>query len=227
VCYSLSKKLLFSLLINYQFVNLTFLKMKNVFLTLSFAVIFAISAMADGLKVGDKAPGFKLQNVDGEWVSLDHYNDQRGVVVIFSCNHCPYVVAYEDRMIELHNTFADRGFPVVAINPNDPEVQPQDSYELMQVRAKEKGFPFPYLFDDGQKVYPTYGATRTPHVYLLKNTGDAFEVAYIGAIDDNYQDADEVKVKFLEDAIVAVMEGREPETTETKAIGCTIKVKKN
>jgi peroxiredoxin len=201
--------------------------MKNILLTLSIVILFSFSVLADGLKVGDKAPGFKLQNVDGEWVSLDNYNDQRGVILIFSCNHCPYVIAYEDRMIELHNTFADRGFPVVAINPNDPEVQPQDSYELMQVRAQEKGFPFPYLFDDGQKVYPTYGATRTPHVYLLKNTGNAFEVAYIGAIDDNYQDADKVDEKFLEDAIVAVMEGRKPKTTETKAIGCTIKVKKD
>lgn len=201
--------------------------MKNFLLIFSIFFIFSFNALADGLKVGDKAPGFKLQNVDGEWVSLENYKDQRGVIVIFTCNHCPYAIAYEDRIIELHHKFAERGYPVVAINPNDPEVQPQDSYELMQVRSNEKGFPFPYLFDEGQKVYPTYGATRTPHVYLLKNVGDGFTVAYIGAIDDNYQDADKVEEKFLEEAIVAVKEGREPKTNETKAIGCTIKVKKN
>jgi peroxiredoxin len=199
--------------------------MKRTLMTLIIAM-FAFGAMAQGLSIGDKAPKFKLKNVDGTWVSLDDYNDKRGVILIFSCNHCPYVVAYEDRMIQLHNTFAERGFPVVAVNPNDPEVQPQDSYELMQQRAEEKEFPFPYLFDDGQKVYPKYGATRTPHVFLLKNTGDHFEVAYIGAIDDNYQDENEVEEKFLEKAIVAVMEGRKPEPAETKAIGCTIKAKK-
>jgi peroxiredoxin len=199
--------------------------MKRTLLTLIVA-LFVFGAMAQGLSVGDKAPKFNLKNVDGTWVSLDDYNDNRGVILIFSCNHCPYVVAYEDRMIRLHNTFAERGFPVVAVNPNDPEVQPQDSYELMQQRAEEKEFPFPYLFDDGQKVYPKYGATRTPHVFLLKNTGDHFEVAYIGAIDDNYQDENEVEERFLENAIVAVMEGRKPEPAETKAIGCTIKAKK-
>lgn len=199
--------------------------MKKTILTLIIAVI-ATGAMAQGLDIGDKAPTFKLKNVDGTWISLDDYKEERGVILIFSCNHCPFVVAYEDRMIDLHNTFAARGFPVVAINPNDPEVQPQDSYELMQKRAEEKEFPFPYLFDDGQKVYPKYGATRTPHVFLLNNTGDHFEVAYIGAIDDNHQDENEVEEKFLANAIVAVMEGRKPEPAETKAIGCTIKAKK-
>ncbi|MBE0639986.1 MAG: thioredoxin family protein [Bacteroidales bacterium] len=201
--------------------------MKNVFLTLLVAFLFSTSTMADGLKSGDAAPGFKLQNVDGTYVSLDDYKDQKGVVVIFTCNHCPYAIAYEDRIIGIHNKFAERGYPVVAINPNDPEVQPQDSFDLMQLRAEEKQFPFPYLFDEGQKVYPTYGATRTPHVYLLSNTDEGFKVAYIGAIDDNYQEADKVEEKFLENAIIALMEGRTPETSETKAIGCTIKAKKN
>lgn len=200
--------------------------MKKVFLSLVMAVFFSASLLAQGVSIGDKAPGFKLKNVDGTWISLDEYKDQRGVIVIFSCNHCPFVVAYEDRMIELHNTFAERGFPIIAINPNDPEVQPQDSFEMMQVRAKEKGFPFPYVFDEAQKIYPQYGATRTPEVYLLQNMGDHFAVVYTGAIDDNHQDADAVEQHFLTDAIMAIMEGRNPEPTETRAIGCSIKVKK-
>jgi peroxiredoxin len=195
--------------------------------TIFFGILFlAAASFAQGYQVGDVATDFRLLNVDGKYVSMADYPDAKGFIVIFSCNHCPYVVAYEDRMIELHNKFAPKGYPVIAINPNDPEVQPQDSYELMQVRAKEKGFTFPYLFDDGQKIYPQYGATRTPHVYLLERVGKDLKVAYIGAIDDNYQDATQVKEKYLANAINALMDGKRPEPNFTRAIGCTIKAKR-
>ncbi len=192
-----------------------------------FALLILVgSAIAQGYKVGDKATDFKLKNVDGKMVSLSDYKDAKGFVVIFSCNHCPYVVAYEDRMIELHNKYAAKGFPVVAINPNDPAAQPQDSYEKMIERSKEKKFPFAYLFDDGQKVYPKFGATRTPHVFLLSKKGKDLIVEYIGTIDDNYKDASQVKETYLANAIDALLAGKKPTVTETKAIGCTIKVKK-
>jgi peroxiredoxin len=195
--------------------------------TIFFGILFlAAASFAQGYQVGDVATDFRLLNVDGKYVSMADYPDAKGFIVIFSCNHCPYVVAYEDRMVELHNKFAPKGYPVIAINPNDPEVQPQDSYELMQVRAKEKGFTFPYLFDDGQKIYPQYGATRTPHVYLLERVGKDLKVAYIGAIDDNYQDATQVKEKYLANAINALMDGKRPEPNFTRAIGCTIKAKR-
>jgi peroxiredoxin len=201
--------------------------MKNVFLTLFAALMFSVTFASDkDLEIGDKAPEFTLKNVDGRMVSLKDFSDQNGVIVIFSCNHCPYVVAYEDRMIELHQKYAPQGFPIVAINPNDPEIQPQDSFEKMIERSMEKDFPFVYLFDDGQKVYPQYGATRTPHVYLLQNKGQHFEVAYIGAIDDNYKDAAEVEEKFLENAIADLQAGRKVANNTTRAIGCTIKAKK-
>ncbi len=193
-----------------------------------FGILFlAAASFAQGYQVGDVATDFRLLNVDGKYVSMADYPDAKGFVVIFSCNHCPYVVAYEDRMIEIHNEFAPKGFPVIAINPNDPEVQPQDSYELMQVRAKEKGFPFPYVFDDGQKIYPQYGATRTPHVYLLERVGGELKVAFIGAIDDNYQDASQVSEKYLANAINALLDGKRPDPDFTRAIGCTIKVKRD
>lgn len=201
--------------------------MKNVFLMLFAALMISMTYASDkGLEIGDKAPEFTLKNVDGRMVSLKDFSDQNGVIVIFSCNHCPYVVAYEDRMIELHQKYAPQGFPIVAINPNDPEIQPQDSFEKMIERSMEKDFPFVYLFDDGQKVYPQYGATRTPHVYLLHNKGQHFEVAYIGAIDDNYKDAAEVEEKFLENAIADLQAGRKVANNSTRAIGCTIKAKK-
>lgn len=192
----------------------------------SLIALAATTALSQGYKIGDKAIDFKLKNVDGKMVSMADYKDAKGFVVIFSCNHCPYVVAYEDRMIELHNKYASKGYPVIAINPNDPVAQPQDSYEKMIERANEKKFPFAYLFDDGQKVYPVYGATRTPHVYLLNKKGKDYIVEYIGAIDNNYKDASAVTETYLADAIDALLAGKKPSVTETKAIGCTIKVKK-
>lgn len=176
-----------------------------------------------GLKVGDKAPDFNLKNVDGKMVSLASYENVKGFIVTFTCNTCPYAVMYEDRIIELHNKFAPMGYPVVAIQPNDPEAQPGDAFDKMQVRATEKAFPFAYLYDEGQKVYPMYGATRTPEVYLLDKN---LTVRYTGAIDDNAQDANAVNVRYVENAIAALEKGKNPEPSFVKAIGCTIKVKK-
>jgi peroxiredoxin len=185
---------------------------------------FAISHIyAQGFQVGDRATDFRLKNVDGNYVSLGDYPNARGFVVVFTCNHCPYAVAYEDRLIEINDEYAPQGYPVIAINPNDPALEPRDSYEQMQIRAREKGFTFPYLFDDGQTVYPVYGATRTPHVFLLEKQGNDLIVAYIGAIDDNYQNPSAVQDRFLPDAIDALLAGNRPAPDFTVAIGCTIK----
>jgi len=203
--------------------------MKNPILFLTAFLLMNIATFAgsgDGVEVGDKAPAFYLQNVDGRMISLSDYDEKNGVIVIFTCNHCPYSVAYEDRIIALDKKYAPLGFPVVAINPNDPDVQPADSYEKMVERSQEKDFPFPYLFDKSQEVYPEYGATRTPHVFLLENKGKYFEVIYIGAIDDNYQNEEYVEEKYLENAIDDIQSGKKVMTDFTKAIGCTIKAKK-
>lgn len=176
----------------------------------------------DGLKVGDIAPNFDLMGVDGNRYSLDDFPDAKGYIVTFTCNHCPFSVMYEDRLIELHNKYAPQGYPVIAINPNDPEVQPADSYDNMIERAEEKAFPFVYLLDEGQKIYPQYGAERTPHVFLLDKT---HKVRYIGAIDDNVRDASAVTQRYVENAIAAIERGEEPEPNFTKAVGCTIKTK--
>ncbi|HOP02964.1 MAG TPA: thioredoxin family protein [Tenuifilaceae bacterium] len=200
--------------------------MKKVSLLLLMVGLAITSTLAQGYKIGDKATDFSLKNVDEKMVSLADYTDANGFIVIFSCNHCPYVKAYENRMVELHNKYASKGFPVVAINSNDPKVQPEDSFEKMKERAKEKNFPFKYLFDEDQKVYPIYGATRTPHVFLLNKNNNDLIVEYIGTIDDNYKDASAVKEKYLENAVDALLAGEKPKVTETKAIGCSIKVKK-
>lgn len=198
--------------------------MKRIFV-LSILISAGFAVFAQGLKVGDKAADFKLKNVDGKFVSLADYKSAKGVVVIFTCNHCPYAKAYEDRIIDIHKKYASKGFPVVAINPNDPAVQPEDSFDKMVSRAKEKNYPFVYLFDEGQKVFPVYGATKTPHVFLLQKKGNDFIVEYIGTIDDNYKDSGAVKEKYLENAIDALLGGKEIALKETKAIGCSVKVK--
>ena len=186
--------------------------------------IYSTGLFAQGYEVGDIATDFRLLNVDGNYVSMADYEDAKGIILIFSCNHCPYVVAYEDRMIELHNTYAPKGFPLVAVNPNDSIAEPRDSYTKMIERAEEKNFPFDYLLDADQLIYPEYGATRTPHVFLLEKEGDQFRVAYIGAIDDNYRDASAVEEHFLANAIDALLAGERPDPEYTRAIGCTIKV---
>lgn len=178
----------------------------------------------EGLHIGDTAPDFNLKNVDGSMVSLAGMKDAKGYIVVFTCNHCPYAVMYEDRLIDLHNTYASKGYPVVAINPNDPSVVPSDSFEAMQERSKEKGFPFVYLFDEGQKVYPKYGAKKTPHVFLMNNER---VVSYIGAVDDNHEDEAAVNVKYLENAIASMEKGVAADPAMTKAIGCSIKSKNN
>ncbi|HEY5686762.1 MAG TPA: thioredoxin family protein [Yeosuana sp.] len=177
-----------------------------------------------GYQIGDVVSDFELKNVDGKMISLSDYNDAKGFIITFTCNTCPYAIAYEDRIIALDKKYALKGYPVIAINPNNPLAQPGDSYKAMQQRAKEKEFTFPYLVDEGQKVYPKYGATKTPHMYVLQKTKKGNVVKYIGAIDDNYQDASAVKTKYVENAVDALLNGEDVKQKETKAIGCTIKV---
>lgn len=178
----------------------------------------------EGYEIGDIATDFSLENIDGKKVSLADYKNAKGFIVVFTCNTCPYAVAYEDRLVELDKKYAALGYPVIAIMPNNVAVQPKDSMEDMRARAKAKGFTFPYLMDAGQKIYPQYGATKTPHVYILQKTNKGNEVKYIGAIDDNYQDAADVKVKYVENAVDALLSGKEIKEKSTRAIGCTIKV---
>lgn len=182
--------------------------------------LMSFNTFGDGYKVGDTATDFSLKGTNGEKVSLSDYDQAEGYIVIFTCNSCPYSVMYEDRIIELHNRWADKGFPVIAINPNDPELKPADSFEKMKLRASEKEFPFPYLFDDGQTVFPVYGATRTPHVFVLDKEKT---VKYIGAIDDNARSAANVEMNYIDNAVKSIKSGSSPDPSFTKAIGCGIK----
>ena len=189
------------------------------------ATAFTLSSNA--YKVGDTAVDFKLKNVDGKEVSLANYKDAKGFIIVFTCNHCPFAKAYEQRVIELDKKYAGKGYPVVAINPNDAAAYPDDSYENMVKRSKEKKYPFPYLVDETQAVAKQYGALKTPHVYILKKDKNSLKVEYIGAIDDNSEDAGQVKNKYVENALNELLAGKAVTLTETKAIGCGVKWKKH
>lgn len=187
-------------------------------------LLSAVPASDNGYQVGDTARDFKLKNVDGKMLSMADFKDAKGFIVTFTCNSCPYAIAYEDRLIELHNKYAPKGYPVIAINPNDVKVSPKDSYKLMQARAKDKNFPFPYVYDETQEITKAYGATRTPHLYVVQKQKDgSLKVAYIGTIDDNYKDASQVQKKYAAEALDELVAGKQVSQPNTKAIGCTIK----
>jgi peroxiredoxin len=189
------------------------------------AVVLAavlVPAAANALAIGDAMPSaeVKMLSVDGKTVTLTTSKGDKGTLVIFTCNHCPYAKAWESRIVALGNELAGRGIGVVAINSNDPKVAADDGYESMQQRAKEKGFAFPYVVDDTSNVARAFGATRTPEVFLFDAQG---KLVYHGAVDDNSEDASKVTVSYLRDAAEALIAGKPVQTAETKALGCTIK----
>jgi len=201
------------------------IKIISTALLVLFISAFALNNMTQkGYGIGDLADDFSLKNIDNSMVSLADYKDAKGFIVTFTCNTCPFAVLYEDRIQALNEKYASQGYPVIAIMPNNTDVKPGDNMQAMKQRAQEKGFTFPYLIDKGQKVYPKFGATKTPHIYVLEKTKKGNVVKYIGAIDDNHEDASAVKIKFVENAVDALLKGEEVMQKETKAIGCSIKV---
>jgi thiol-disulfide isomerase/thioredoxin len=155
-------------------------------------------------------------------VSLSEYAE-KGAIIIFDCNTCPYSKAYLNRIQALDAKYASKGFPVIAINPNDPERSPDDSFESMVKYAKDHEFKHAYVSDTDQSVSKAFGATNTPHVFIVKKEGNKFILSYIGAIDNNTKDANAADKKYVEEAVDAILAGKTPPETKTKAIGCTIK----
>ncbi len=199
------------------------MKKLSVIITILLSLSYFAQAQTSGYKPGDKAIDFNLKGTDGNFQSLASLSKGKGFIVIFTCNHCPFSQAYEQRIIALHKKYAPKGMPVVAINPNDSAREPEDSYDNMKKRAKKYKYPFVYLVDENQAIAKAYGAMRTPHVYVLDANRN---VIYIGAIDDNFEDAKLVKEKYLENALDAFLSGKPILNPVTKAIGCGIKWKK-
>jgi peroxiredoxin len=182
-----------------------------------------ISATTSGYEPGDKVADFSLKNVDGKMVALSGFEDAKGVIVVFDCNTCPYSKLYNSRIVALNKKYKSQGFPVVAINANDSEMSPGDSYEEMVKVAKRDNYDFPYLIDESQATAKAFGASNTPHVFVLQKTGSEFTVIYKGAIDNNPRDGASASKKYVEEAVDAVLNNQVVVTKKTKAIGCGIK----
>jgi peroxiredoxin len=201
---------------------------RHVSLAVMLALAIGCSNTAEGkgevteLELGKKAPDFSLKGVDGKTHSLSEYKDAKVLVVIFHCNHCPVATAYQDRMIAIQKDYTDKGVQLVAINSNDAGAYPADSFANMKKRAKKKGYNFPYLRDESQKVAKAYGALVTPHVFLF---GPERKLLYRGRIDDNWRRPKKVKSKDLRAAIDAVLAGKDVPDASTKQVGCSIKWK--
>jgi peroxiredoxin len=171
------------------------------------------------IALGTDAPEFDLPGVDGRNHKLEDYEDVDALVLIQSCNHCPYVQAWEGRMMDLQRELGDRGVRIVAVNSNDADAYSEDSFEEMKARAERRGFNFDYLYDESQQIARELGSERTPEVFLFDRDR---RLRYHGAIDDS-RDPGGVTQPYLRDALEAVLDGRAPEPTETPPVGCTVK----
>ena len=175
------------------------------------------------LSIGSNLPSFNLKGIDGNFYSPDSYTGANALIIMFSCNHCPYVQAYEGRMIDIQNKYKEKGIHVVAINSNDDVSYPDDSFENMKQRAKEQNFNFLYLRDEDQSIAKSFDATHTPEIFLFDKNS---KLVYHGKIDDNWQEPEKVVNHYLEDAIDELLENKEISVPETYSIGCTIKWKR-
>lgn len=173
------------------------------------------------MKIGDSAIEFDLPGVDGKTYMLRYFHNREIIVVVFTCNHCPYAQAYENRLIALANEFSKKA-AFVAISSNDAAKYPQDSFENMKIRAKEKGFPYPYLYDESQETARAYGALVTPHIFVFDKSG---RLAYQGGVDDNWENPAAVTKSYLADALGELAAGRNVTKKTAPVIGCSIKWK--
>ncbi|MGM9475727.1 thioredoxin family protein [Pedobacter sp. GSP4] len=200
--------------------------MKNLFLMGLMLVSTLAFGQTTGYQIGDAVKDFSLKNVNNKMVSLADYKDAKGFVVVFTCNTCPVAKAYQDRISDLNKAYASKGYPVIAINPNDAGVVPAEGFAQMQALAKEKNFKFPYLLDPDHVVTRQFGATRTPHVFILSKTANGNVVEYIGAIDNDPEEANGSKTDYVKNALNELSAGKKPVIASTKAVGCSIKWKK-
>ncbi len=202
------------------------MKLKSLFAAI-FLSLFVFAETQAQYKVGDVVADFNLKNVNNKNVSLSQFSSAKGFIVVFTCNTCPVAVKYEKRVEQLNKEFSSKSFPVIAISSNDVLAKPDDSYEEMQKKAKKEAYSYPYLYDESQQVAKLFGATHTPHAFVVAKEGDKMVVKYIGAIDNNADDASKADKKYVADAVNALLTGKSPVVTATKAIGCGIKWKKS
>lgn len=178
-----------------------------------------------GYKPGHVVAGFSLKNVDGRMVGPESYKNAKGYIVVFTCNHCPFAKLYQERMNQLNSKYGPKGFPLMAISANDADAVPEDDFEAMKQRAKEKHYNFPYLYDEQQALARAFGAVKTPHAFVISKENGKWILKYSGAIDDNGSEPDKVTKRFVAEAVDALLTGRAPGIMSTKSVGCAIKWK--
>lgn len=193
-------------------------------ITMALLMVVSITqAQIKTLVAGEEAPAFKLKNVNNKVVSFSDFPKAKGFIVVFTCNTCPVAKDYEQRIIALNAKSVALGYPVIAINPNDPAVSKGDAFVDMQERAKDKKYAFPYLFDEGQVITNAYGATKTPEIFLVQKTAKGNIIQYTGAIDDDPEDTNTQKKQYIHEVIAELNANKKPTISGTKAIGCTVK----
>src|ERR1044071_8911959 len=185
--------------------------MKTIILFLVCVATLAFAPVKNGYDVGDTAADFKLKNVDGKMVSLADYSSAKGFIIAFDCNTCPMSKAYNDRIVALNKKYASKGFPLIAINPNSPEMSAGDSFDEMVKYARKHNYDFPYLYDESQSTVRAFGASNTPHMFVLTKNGNEYKVAYIGAVDDNPRNGDKASHRYVEEAVDALLNGKPAE----------------
>jgi len=185
---------------------------------ISFVFIAVISVKVKSQSIYD----FELKNTDGKLVSLKNYPEAQGFIIVFTCNHCPFAKLYPSRLNSLNQKYSKLKIPLIAISSTDTMLYAEDGYDNMGLKAKKEKFNFPYLYDNTQLTAKAYHASKTPEVFLLWKNGDAFEIKYSGAIDDNGAEPNEVKEKYIEEAIEDLLQHKSVRNPATKSIGCKI-----
>ena len=197
----------------------------SIILAIAVLMLLSFKPVNIGYAIGGAVADFSLKNTDGKILSTTAYKNAKGLIVIFTCNHCPFAKKYQQRMNALNQKFGVKGFPLMAISSNDPIMNPEDSYENMTARAKEEHYSFPYLYDETQSVAKAFGAAKTPNAFVLMREKDKWILKYSGAIDDNGAEPDKVTQAYVEDAVNALLKGKQVAIPQTKSIGCPIKYK--
>jgi peroxiredoxin len=198
--------------------------MKRLILTIIVTFSLAVNAFSQENKVGEIVAGFTLKDTEDDNVSITDSSGTKGYIIIFTCNECPYSRKYEARIIALNKKYAPLGYPVIAINPSDPNIVPAESQSNMKERADKMSYAFPYLSDAHQNVYPKFAASMvTPTAYILKHEDKELVIKYAGAIDDNVEKQGEDTEKYVESAVNTLLAGRNPSVNFTKPVGCPVR----
>jgi peroxiredoxin len=202
------------------------MKERKIFFLATLGVFLSFLTSAQTYQVGSIIKDFSLPDVSNKTISLSDYKGAKGFIIVFTSNSCPFSKLYEQRLAELNQMYKERGYHLIAINSNDPQRYPDDSFENMKLKAKEINIDYPYLFDEEQKIGALFNPQKTPQAFIVNVENHLYKIAYSGAIDDNASDTKTVKTKFVEKALEDLLSGNKVSVTTSKPVGCMVKWRK-